>query len=109
VDFRATGREMPLPGNVNRQLVQIAREALANVAKHANPRHVRVVLDYQADACVLRIKDAGRGFEVSKAEGHGSSIMRERSQIIGAELRLISKPGEGTEITIVYRTAQGAP
>ena len=107
VEFKASGKEVSIPSNVNRQMVQIAREALANVAKHANTRNVWVVLDYRPQECMLRIKDNGRGFDVTRGTGHGSSIMRERSQLIGADFSLVSTPGEGTEVTIVYRTAQG--
>ena len=109
VEFKSSGKEVSLPSNVNRQMVQIAREALANVAKHVNPRHVGVVLDYRPQECVLRIKDDGRGFDSSRGTGHGSSIMRERAHLIGAELTLRSVPGEGTEVAIVCPTVQGEP
>jgi signal transduction histidine kinase len=50
----------------------------------------------------LAVRDDGRGFEPDQVEGVGFGIrsMRERAQLLGAELRLESKPGCGTRVEI---------
>ena len=82
------------------QLLQIAREALANVAKHSNPLQVWVELEYTPEVVTLRIKDDGRGFPPDQPVGHGLDIMRERAVTVGGSLTVNSAPGEGTEVVV---------
>ena len=81
-------------------LIQISREALANVAKHANPTQVWLDLESEANGVTLRIRDDGRGFSSSQPHGHGLDIMRERAAVVGAALTVNSVPGEGTEVAV---------
>ena len=83
-------------------LLQIAREALANVAKHASPSQVWVGLEHEAHGLTLRVKDDGRGFASSQPSGHGLEIMKERANGIGADLSVTSEPGRGTEVVVAY-------
>lgn len=104
-----TGRDRPMPSGVEFQLLQIAREALANAAKHAIPSAVWVELDYQDSKVTLRVKDDGIGFSASQPRGHGLNIMSERAAKIGASLTISSTPQQGTEVAVVYPEAgQGA-
>ena len=73
------------------------REALANVAKHAAAQRVTVTWRGGADRSVLRIKDDGRGFS-GVSRGHGMNIMDERAEMVGAQVAVRSRPGEGTEV-----------
>jgi len=52
----------------------------------------------------LRVHDDGRGFDPESIapESLGLGIMRERAEAIGASLRLESRPGEGTEVVVVW-------
>lgn len=90
-----------LSPNAKLQLLQIAREALANVAKHAAPSQVFVGIEYTPDTLVLRIRDDGRGFSSSQPLGHGHDIMNERAEVAGATVSVKSEPGEGTEVVVV--------
>ena len=96
-----------LSSRVKQQLIQISREALANVAKHSYAERVWVELQQEPDGVTLRIKDDGRGFSDSQPRGHGLDIMHERSAVIGAALSVHSEPGEGTEVIVVYPTEPG--
>lgn len=93
--------ESGLPAPVENQLLQIAREALANVAKHASPSRVWVELEYGPEQATLRVRDDGRGFEGPQPRGHGLNIMNERAGMIGASLTVTSTPGQGTEVVVV--------
>ena len=95
-----------LPANVQIALYRIAQEALNNIAKHAQATSVSIELHHQPDGqIVLSIHDDGRGFDATRsAPGHlGLSIMRERAQDIGALLRLDTRSGGGTRITVTWR------
>ena len=91
-----------LPPRVKVQLYQIAREALANVAKHASPNHVWLELRGGPEAITMRVKDDGRGFSPAQPRGHGLDIMRERAALAGADLVIDSVPGEGTSVDVTY-------
>ena len=89
-----------LSPSVKRQFLQIAREALANVAKHASPCNVWIELDHSPIEVTMRIRDDGRGFAPSQPSGHGLDIIRERAAVVGASLRVTSAPGEGTGVLV---------
>ena len=102
VKVSTTGVEGELPTNVKFQLVQVTREALANVAKHAYPNHVWVDLDCSPKVVTIRIRDDGRGFSTAGIKGHGMGIMSERTAMAGADLDINSTLGEGTEVVISF-------
>lgn len=83
----------------------ITREALSNIEKHANATVVSVKLSEHAGRLSLEISDNGVGFDTTAPiSGHfGQSIMRERAQMIEAEIEIYSQPGSGTKITL-HRT-----
>jgi signal transduction histidine kinase len=90
---------------VERDLLRIFQEALANAVKHAQARTVDVELNYAQDALALRVRDDGRGFDPDSLSpalsGHYGLIgMRERAERIGGHLTLTSRPGEGTELLV---------
>jgi signal transduction histidine kinase len=81
-------------------LARIAREALRNVAKHAQAAHVDLVLEVRSSDVTLWVTDDGRGFEAHAAHpGHfGLQLMREQAMNVGADLEVASTPGGGTEV-----------
>ena len=104
-----TGEEGEIPSQVKFQLVQVTREALANVAKHAYSTNVWVDLICKPELVEIRVRDDGRGFATSGLKGHGMGIMSERTAMAGATLDITSAPGEGTEVVVTYPrgTARG--
>ncbi|HUG93061.1 MAG TPA: histidine kinase [Planctomycetaceae bacterium] len=102
--FESTGTEAPfLTPAVKRQILQIAREALANAGKHANPSLVTVSVQGSPSELVLRIRDDGRGFQPGASGGHGLEIMRQRASIIDARLEIESAPAEGTQVVLTCK------
>ena len=97
-----TGVEHQLPSRVKYQMLQITREALANVAKHANANHVRVELEFTSKDVTLRVRDDGRGFSTSGGRGHGMDIMNERTALVGGSLTIRSAPDEGAEVVLAF-------
>jgi signal transduction histidine kinase len=92
-----------LPGEISQNLLQIAQEALANIAKHAQATRVLLTLRNMDERIYLQIIDNGRGFDLDQQPellGHGLSNMEERTRQIGGEFEIVTGPGEGTAITI---------
>jgi signal transduction histidine kinase len=93
---------IPLATRAQVELFAIAREALANVVKHAgaNEAWIRVAVD---DGRVsLQVADDGCGFESSiEPRGHfGLASMRSRAREIGGELSIEGGPGLGTVLHV---------
>jgi signal transduction histidine kinase len=95
-----------LPGETSQNLLQIAQEALANVAKHAQATRVWLTVRSMDDRVYLQIIDNGRGFDLERQPellGHGLSNMEQRARQIGGEFEIVTSPSEGTTITIRLR------
>jgi signal transduction histidine kinase len=92
---------------VKGQMLQITKEALANVAKHAFATRVNADLDYDEAGLKIKIRDDGRGFLLSGPSGHGMDIMRERATLAGVSLDVQSEPGDGTSVTVEYKNSKG--
>jgi len=88
---------------VQAQLIRIVQEALSNIRRHACAKQVWVACDTVDDDLILEVRDDGRGFtpqDVSMSFHYGLQSMRERSQLIGAELQVNSRPGGGTTVRL---------
>jgi signal transduction histidine kinase len=87
------------------QLIRIAREAVLNAARHGRAPIVRVELSNGARTR-MRVADNGRGFDPDATDANerfGLVGMRERARVLDAQFRLMSVPGEGTEIEVVLQ------
>ncbi len=104
--FTAEPESLIAPIDVSSQLLRIAQEALTNVRKHAQARHVDVRLTQDAGKVILRVADDGVGFpEASqrvgvKSRGYGLTSMRERAEGLGGGLSVVTGPGQGVVITV---------
>ncbi|HVO43984.1 MAG TPA: GAF domain-containing sensor histidine kinase [Aggregatilineales bacterium] len=82
-------------------IVQIAREALSNVARHSQATQVTLYLDASDEQYHLTIEDNGRGFDPASASaGNGLYNMQERARKVGGWLTIHSMPGQGTKLTL---------
>jgi len=102
VEFSATEPIPPLPARMQAELLRIAQEALANVHRHADATSVGVSVGIADDEITLAISDDGQGFVVDEVSDSkfGLSAMRERAGLICGRLRIWSKPGEGTTVSV---------
>jgi len=117
VDYEALGLDDEgLPMEVETALYRIIQEALTNVAKHANCKHVSVVLQRQRDSVVAIIEDDGRGFDVQKTTGPDNAKeslglfgMHERASLVGGRLTIESSPERGTAVfvSVPVESSQG--
>ncbi|MCL4302878.1 MAG: sensor histidine kinase [Anaerolineae bacterium] len=81
-------------------LLTIANEALSNVARHAHATHVLLSATTVDDRLRLEIKDNGHGLPEDYVVGYGLRNMQDRARILGGDMSLESRPGQGTIITI---------
>jgi signal transduction histidine kinase/ligand-binding sensor domain-containing protein len=105
VALAVTGSDRLEP-QLQEMFYRIAQEALNNISKHAAATAARVALTCSPEEVVLIIADDGCGFEMSDgaaaSPGMGMESMRERAARVGAVLRIESRPGGGTTVTVVW-------
>jgi signal transduction histidine kinase len=92
------------PG-VEQGIYRIAQEALENVAKHAQAHRVCVSITQQGGRFAMTIADDGRGFEketLALIHQYGLQGMRERTELLGGDLKVESTPGSGTTIRLAW-------
>jgi signal transduction histidine kinase len=81
-------------------LVHIAREAVTNAIKHADPAAIEVVLEH-ADEWRLQIRDDGRGFDTTDGDrGFGLQSMRRHAHNLGGAFAVTSVLGAGTTVEV---------
>ncbi|HET7536975.1 MAG TPA: response regulator [Candidatus Didemnitutus sp.] len=96
--------ECPRPVNVADSVVaghlyRIAQEGLNNALKHGQAKAILVDLKAEGGRLVLRVVDDGVGLARNQtSEGVGLGVMRHRAELIGAQLRIDSRPGHGVAI-----------
>lgn len=97
---------LTIPPAVELQLFRIAQEALANVRKHSDSRHVEISIALPTAATVeLKVSDDGRGFdegaaEVSEKSSFGLTGMRERAEALSGTCEIDSTLGSGTRVIV---------
>jgi signal transduction histidine kinase len=83
------------------EIVQLTREALSNVVRHANAKNALVRLVRDGRVALLRIDDDGTGFNARQdSAGSGLRNMRERAAGLGGQMRISSKNGRGTSLRV---------
>ena len=100
LQIRGTG--LPLPPDVQVQVLHVLQEALSNVRKHAQASQVSLDVD-KGERWRFTVRDNGRGFDAERERGEthvGLKIMRERAERIGARMALVSGSGQGTSVVL---------
>ncbi|TBV25578.1 hypothetical protein DMZ43_11580 [Meridianimaribacter sp. CL38] len=83
---------------------RMLQECLNNVEKHSKAKACNIMVENLNDSVLFQIKDNGIGFDVSEnsqiIDSLGLKTLKERAQIIGAQLSIDSVKGKGTTIQI---------
>ncbi|HRK38555.1 MAG TPA: type IV pili methyl-accepting chemotaxis transducer N-terminal domain-containing protein [Burkholderiaceae bacterium] len=101
------GDGLPLPPDVQIQVLHIIQESLSNIRKHAQATHVALNV-IKGPGWVFEVVDNGVGFDTWSVRVHthvGLKIMQERAARIGAQVNLDSHPGMGTRMTLTLPDA----
>lgn len=101
VAVNLSGQDQPICRIVQRTMLDIIRESLTNITKHAQTHRADIHLICNTTNSTLTISDNGRGFTANGAgpNGHyGLKIMQERAAEVGGQLEIKSSPENGTQI-----------
>ncbi len=102
VEVHVTDPKRPLANDIAAQVLRIAQEAFNNVEHHADAQRVSVALTQTERGVQLSVADDGRGFtdEHVGEDRFGLKGMRERAEMIGADLQITSAVGRGTTVEL---------
>lgn len=103
LEIEVAGEPIWLSPHTCEDIYGIIREALNNVVKHAQARHVRLDLIWSAEELRISLADDGVGFDPADRpeQGHyGLALMREVVAALAGDLTLTSTPGSGTRLQV---------
>jgi signal transduction histidine kinase len=88
-------------------LFYVAEEAITNALKHAAAEQIALKLWLEDGDVLLQVDDDGVGFHMGQVDANyeqrgslGLVTMRERAQLLGAQLSILSEEGVGTTIRV---------
>ena len=108
VTFLGTNSPLGLPQEMTSEVLQMMREALHNVQKHAGATRVAVAMEKTDRGLEISIDDNGHGFgfagtyslEELELLRLGPASLKRRARSLNADLVLESRPGRGTSIKV---------
>jgi signal transduction histidine kinase len=110
VAFHTKFEPIALPPAFQLVVYHIAREAVMNALKHSGASNVWLEVYDEDNEVKLTIRDDGVGFDTEQPgpEGHfGLTMMRERAQVAGGRLTVVSAPDEGVELRVAFPKVWG--
>ena len=98
---------------IQEQIYLIVREALVNALRYSEATSIEAEVEYQRHQLRVVVRDNGRGIDPqvlrSERDSHWGIVgMHERARCIGAQLRIWSRRGAGTEVEISVPTGIAA-
>ncbi len=107
IEFESNAGGVPAQHGVGFELLQIVREGLTNISRHANAEHASVSVDARERDIVVVIRDDGVGFPAAAEKSNGELTaaaapwsIRERVESLSGELSIKSNVGGGSEIHV---------
>jgi signal transduction histidine kinase len=97
-------KESAISNDLKLTIYRIIQEQFNNIFKHARAKHILIRLYQEGDQVILCIKDDGRGFETATTtHGVGLINIQTRASLFNGEMKIISSPGNGTEIIVTFQ------
>jgi PAS domain S-box-containing protein len=92
-----------IPPSWSENLFWITIEALNNALKHAQARSIKIIFRTSSQYFELEIIDDGRGFDPNRphAGGMGLKNIRQRANVLGGNLEILSMPGKGSIVHFI--------
>lgn len=108
VTFLGTNTPVGLPPELTMEVLQMLREALHNVQKHAGASRVAVAIEKTDRGLEISVDDNGHGFafagtyslEELELLRLGPASLKRRARSLSADLQLESRPGRGAGIKV---------
>ena len=104
VDFINKENELKLPEPIATCIFRICQEAFTNITKYSQADKVLTSVSIVHDTVLVTIEDNGKGIDTASMQNKksfGILGMKERILSLNGSFELVSKPGEGTKITII--------
>lgn len=94
-----------LEGVIEHHLLRIGQEAVANAVRHSHAERIEVRICYREDEVAVEVRDNGCGFDTTEAMAVASNHfgllgLRERANKLQGRLRIDSKSGAGTAVSV---------
>jgi signal transduction histidine kinase len=97
-------KESEISNDLKLTIYRIIQEQFNNILKHARAKHIQIRLYQEADKVILCVRDDGRGFDTSTTtHGVGLINIQTRASLFNGEMKIISSPGNGTEVTVTFQ------
>lgn len=103
IDLELPSAMRRLPGEIETACFRIVQEAITNASRHADAKTIQVLMTLQDDTIKVVVRDDGCGFDAAVATnvghtggGFGLLGMKERAELAGGHLTVISQPETGT-------------
>ncbi len=104
VDLQTRNLKGRFPSEIETTFYRILREALANVAKHAQATEVTIRLARERHSLSLSVEDNGKGFDPKKMtlvkNRLGLFSIKERVKLLNGDFKIDSKPNKGTKLNV---------
>lgn len=79
---------LSLAQGMRMQLYRIAQEAISNICRHADAKHVRFEISLNRDEFVMKLEDDGKGFDLNQnSSGRGLANISARASLIDADVK----------------------
>jgi signal transduction histidine kinase len=89
-------------------VLRVAQEALNNALRHAEAERIELRMEARDERLIVTVADDGIGFDPEdrslRSRRLGLTSMEERALALGGTLNVVSRPGEGTTVTLEVPT-----
>lgn len=90
--------QQPIPPEVKMAIYRIIQESITNICKYATATEVEITIEAKTDVHLI-VRDNGRGFNPNQnTTGFGLQGMRERTQALGGQFKIVTAPAQGCQI-----------
>ncbi|MCK8478999.1 histidine kinase [Flavihalobacter algicola] len=100
------GQEKKINEKTEIVFFRILQEFFSNTIKHAKASNLVVKVHYKPEELLITAKDNGQGFDSEKKNnfsGIGLNNIKNRAQLVNANVSIFSKPNIGTKLIITYK------
>ena len=95
-----------LPSELETVIFRITQEALTNIARHSGAKTAAISITQETEQLHVEISDQGCGFELgpvlARRDAIGLAGVRERVHLAGGRLEIVSQPGQGTRLNVMF-------
>lgn len=107
VEFKNENKKENINSIISLTIFRILQEALNNIKKYADATKVMIDIIFLDDNLEITVTDNGIGFDINNVKlnfednrGFGLSMMKERTNLLSGDLKIISQENKGTVVNV---------